>query len=446
MRKANSGMDIKVNPIYGSVLEQNPMVVSREAFLSVPGRFRGQSVTMNIGRDTLSKHCMLIGGTGCGKTNVFYHIIDQVKKRMTSDDVMIIFDTKGDYYSKFFSSGDAVIGGGLSFASVTEKWNIFKEIVSDGWENNSITLNAQELSWSVFKESIDKSKDPFFPNAARDLFSAILLCMVQVARDDLTYRRECLFNNELKKALDESTILDVKAMIESYPNFSSVLSYIGDGSTSQALGVYAEMLGTTRKILASCFDDKGMFSIRNFVRKKGGRTLFVEYDISIGETLSPIYSLLFDLALKEALGRKKTQGDVYLICDEFRLIPYLQHVDDGVNFGRSLGVKVIAGLQSINQLTEAYGEYRGKNIMAGFSSVFAFRANDLYTRDYIVSLHGKNVVMEQYKTLANTIHEERRDAHVVEDWDMNDLQVGEAIISFPFGRPFRFKFDLFRKR
>ena len=98
---------------------------------------------------------------------------------------------------------------------------------------------------------------------------------------------------------------------------------------------------------------------------------------------------MFDLALKEALGRKKSQGDVYLICDEFRLIPYLQHIDDGVNFGRSLGVKVIAGLQSINQLTEAYGEYGGKNILAGFSSVFAFRANDVYTRDYIVGLHGK---------------------------------------------------------
>ena len=56
-------------------------------------------------------------------------------------------------------------------------------------------------------------------------------------------------------------------------------------------------------MLSACFDEKGMFSIRNFVRKKGGRILFVEYDISIGETLAPIYSLLFDLALKEALGR-----------------------------------------------------------------------------------------------------------------------------------------------
>ena len=205
------------------------------------------------------------------------------------------------------------------------------------------------------------------------------------------------------------------------------------------------MLGTVRKLLTADFADHGMFSVRDFVRNKGGKLLFIEYDISIGETLAPVYSLLFDLALKEALGRGNMQGDVYLICDEFRLIPYLQHIDDGVNFGRSLGVKVIAGLQSINQLTEAYGEYRGKNILAGFSSVFAFRANDSFTRDYVVGLHGSNVVLEQYKTITNSVHEERRNAHVVEDWHMNELSVGEAVVSLPFAKPFQYRFDLYRR-
>ncbi len=52
--------------------------------------------------------------------------------------------------------------------------------------------------------------------------------------------------------------------------------------------------------------------------------------------------------------------------------------------------------------------------------------------------------MEQYKTLSNSVHEERHEANVVEDWNMGELEVGEAIISFPFGKPFKYKFDLYK--
>jgi len=174
------------------------------------------------------------------------------------------------------------------------------------------------------------------------------------------------------------------------------------------------------------------------------RTLFIEYDLSIGSMLTPVYRLMFDLALKEALGRNKSQGHVYLICDEFRLLPHLRHIDDGVNFGRSLGVKVFAGVQSIEQLYEIYGQSRGRNIAAGFSSIYAFRANDVATRDYVTGLFGKNIVLEKYQRLDNQMTEDKRNGQTVEDWDMNTLNVGEAIVGLPFSHPFRFHFDIFK--
>lgn len=51
--------------------------------------------------ELLSKHLLLLGGIGSGKTNVINFIIDSLQKKMTDDDVMIIFDSKGDYKEKF---------------------------------------------------------------------------------------------------------------------------------------------------------------------------------------------------------------------------------------------------------------------------------------------------------------------------------------------------------
>jgi type IV secretory pathway TraG/TraD family ATPase VirD4 len=109
-----------------------------------------------------------------------------------------------------------------------------------------------------------------------------------------------------------------------------------------------------------------------------------------------------------------------------------------------LGVKVFAGIQSIEQLYEIYGQSRGRNIAAGFSSVYAFRSNDTATREFVSGLFGKNMVLEKYQRLDNQIVEEKRNGMTVEDWDLNSLKIGEAIVGLPFSQPFRFYFDMYK--
>lgn len=257
-----------------------------------------------------------------------------------------------------------------------------------------------------------------------------------------SYRNDNFYNDSLKSSLDSSSVDDFIAALERFDELRSVLSYI-EGEGEQSQGVLSEMYSVIRDILIGVFAERGGFSIRNFVRAKGGKVLFIEYDLAIGSVLTPIYRLFFDLAIKEALGRTSSQGNVYLFCDEFKLLPNLQHIDDGVNFGRSLGLKVFAGLQSIEQLFETYGEIKGRNLAAGFSSIFAFKANDVSTRDYIRSLYGSNIILEQYQGMNKTLIEDKREGNTVEDWDLNSLKVGEAVVGLPFEKPFKFYFDNF---
>ena len=434
--------------LHGYSIQQTvPPFSSNRCPVMLPGTFCNQHISLGISEDYMSKHTLLIGGTGCGKTNVFNFYLDQLKKNMTQDDVMIVFDTKGEFVRDFYRQGDIVIANSKQYSHIASKWNIYREIVIDGWGDTDIFANTQEITGSFFKESIERSNSPFFPNAARDLLSALIIAHIRLGKDDLEFKQKYFNNQALKKYLDMVTPKKINKLLSITPfsDLSSVLSYIGDGTSDQSLGVLAEMQNVIRQLFVGTFAADGRFSVRDFVKTKRAKTLFIEYDLSLGESLLPMYRVLFDLALKEAMGREKSKGNVYFVCDEFKLLPHLQHIEDGVNFGRSLGVKIFAGIQSINQLYEIYGQEKGKNIAAGFSSVYAFRANDSSTREFVTALFGKNIVLEQYKTATNTLVEEKREGHTVEDWDMGTLSIGEAIVGLPFEKPFRFKFDIFRR-
>lgn len=439
-------MIVGKNVLQGNAVSKNSLPeVPVNPTLKLKGEFNGKPAIFALGEDVISKHMMLVGGTGCGKSTLFYHIIEQLKKKMTADDVMIIFDSKGDFYSKFYEKQDCVIGNSPQYVQQSERWNIFKEVLADGWEANQVMMNAQEICKALFEERTkNNSSNPFFPNAARDLLAAIIVATIRIGEGSKQFMADNFYNNRLKEFLDSSSGTDICEYLDGFNDMRSVLSYI-EGDSSQSQGVLAEMFSVVRDVFIGVFSEKGKFSMRNFVRQKGARTLFIEYDLSIGSVLTPVYKILFDLALREALGRTKSQGNVYFICDEFKLLPNLQHIDDGVNFGRSLGVKVFAGLQSIEQLYEIYGQSRGRNLAAGFSSIIAFRANDVTTREYISNLHGKNMVLEQYRMLNNTVVEEKRIGATVEDWDLNNLKVGEAIVGLPFKPPFRFYFEMYKK-
>ena len=393
-------MSVSTKILYGDTLDKIlPPQKKTNYIVKLPGTYKGKPTSFEIDTDTLSKHSLFIGGTGCGKTTLFYHFVSQIRSKMTSDDVMIIFDSKGDFYSKFGNDKDYVLGNSSQYSSRSVKWNIFREILADGFKEKDYLLNIQEICNSFFAERIQKSKNTFFPHAAADLLSAIITTLIRDSLGSKEIMNETFYNDTLRVILDGSTVEDLINNIESYSDLISVVSYI-NGEGSQTQGVLSEMYSVVKEIFIGVFSERGAFSIRDFVRSKGGKTLFIEYDLSIGSILSPIYSLLFDLALKEALGQSSNRkGNVYLICDEFRLLPNLKHIDDGVNFGRSLGVKVFAGLQSINQLIEVYGEARGKNIAAGFSSVYAFRANDTATRKFVIDLYGQNYILDHYSSV-----------------------------------------------
>lgn len=418
-----------------SILSTVPIRDPQASFALLGTGEDGRALQWPVGPEQLSRHMLLLGGIGTGKSNAFNHIIRSVRRTMTKDDVMIIFDTKGDFYNEFYRPGDVVISNDsrADGGSGPDYWNIFREVDVD----DRLEENVLEICRTIFSEKLEKTSQPFFPNAAKDLLNALILFLCRSEKS-----RERRNNRSLRSILDSFEVESMIRILRAYPDTKAMESYIADPNSGQTLGVVAELQQMVREIFVGNFAKRGTLSMRRLVREKGARVVFVEYDLGIGGMLTPIYKLLMDLAIKEALCRKSNEGNVYFMIDEFRLLPHLEHVDDGVNFGRSLGAKFFLGVQNIEQVFHAYGNDLARSILSGFSTLVAFRVADGTTRDYIKEIFGKNLSMTFYESgvSARGMQETVRETHVVEDWDVGGLKLGEAIVGYGGYPPFRFKF------
>ena len=397
--------DLTKSVIDGSIVKDNQ---NESKYLSdYVVSFPSYNNDIYLNSELLSKHLLLIGAIGTGKTNVIHKIMKDINN-LNRDSFAMIFDTKGDFYRYYNKEKDILISTGKNYRSVTNFYNVFKEIKAYSNDVEEQRSFAREIAKSYFVDRKNESQ-PFFSNAAQQIFANILIAfnegLIGTNDQKVLKSKEDIFNlNTTKKSeLSNATIWNFFqnhsdseiAMILKECHFRNTESAVGDARSKQALGVFGELRSMIEDYFTDAFGQSDVnkdVSIIETVRNKNGVKIFIEYDLTKGQVLSPVYSLLFDLALKEALGRKKSRGECYFIIDELKLLPKLNHLEDALNFGRSLGVKCVCGIQNIHQLEDAYGEFTAKSLLSGFMNVFSFYVLDFQTRKYIIDNFGENYV------------------------------------------------------
>lgn len=439
-------MELIQTVLCGHSLAQGVPPAVDKPVLSLPGACRGRADAIRLDEELLSRNFLFLGCSGTGKTNAILLLLDRLFSTMGPEDVAVVFDAKRDFFNRFYTPerGDLVLSGSPALRDVTVNWNLFPELTAGGLDEELLIQSINENTKALFAGR-GSTQQPFFVNAAQSIAASWLLAMLRSAKADPSFGdRECN-NRTLRRYFDQAGAKQYSELASSYPDLGGITKYLGDGKNLQALGVMGELSSMVQELFQGVFARKGDFSIRQFIRQKGGRVLYIEYDLAVGEALAPIYSLLMDQAFKEALSQERTRGNVYLVVDELKLLPYIQHLDDAVNLGRSMGVKVIASLQSLSQLYALYGEHKGRAIATGFASLFAFRPNDAVSRDFVREHFGKNVVLEQLLG-SRSPAPERREGWAVEDWDLSVLSKGDAVVGLAEAPPFSFHFDRFPER
>lgn len=387
--------------------------------------------------DDLSTGTVAIGATGNGKTTFFFNVLDGIVPYLGDDDVMLIFDSKGDYKDRYYSPSNPdhiVISLKSEDRSFARSWNIFGEMIdANGMFGPDTEMIAGEISKALFK-GMESDSQPFFNLAADDIFSKILQTFARDAKGTRDFSK--LNNESLVDYISSVSNQDLLNRLSKYRDFNYLHSYVGNGQSNQALGVYGYLMSMKNKNFISNLRYRmpsGDFSIRRLIREKGRKIIFLEYDINYSEILSNVYSLFFDLAIKEALSCGR--GNTYFICDELNLIPHVSRFEELLNFGRARGCKTLAGLQSVSQLNKNYGEDEADAILAGFLTAICFNCVDYPTRKYIKERFGET--FEAYNFGGCNI---TRDGFTVTDADIKNLRIGEAFIDMKGIPPFKVRF------
>jgi len=378
---------------------------------------------MPLVKDTETRHFLVTGSTGSGKTNLIHNLLSQIEKKQQP---ALIVDQTGEMIARYYNSerGDIIFN---PFDIRGKAW--------DFWQDCSTPEELARFSKILFSFNRKRSgshSDPFWEQSAECVFN---ICVKYLLKN----------NNATIKALSQMTIdaslQDLQQKLKGTPA-ERYLTDEGKGVASSVLS----MLATTSKPISYLTDNatSGSFSLKqhfNNIKSGSSAWLFFSTKPSNRELTLPLIACLTELALSGLMdiGIDKKRK-FWCIFDELAALGNLPALSPLMAEGRKYGACVIACLQSLNQLYDHYGQYAGSSIFGQFGTSFFFRNTEPAIAKMFSAMCGSETITRQQKNTsfgANThrdgvsYNEHQQKQALVELNDLASLGVGECYTLLP---------------
>lgn len=316
-------------------------------------------------------HFLLNGSTGAGKSVT---LREMVSTAIARNDRLIIIDPNADMFSKFGKKGDVLLN---PFDKRTSEWSIFNEI------RNSFDYRA--ITTSVVPKASDGNSEEWNGYGRIILESAMRVLKANSGGA----------NPSMHEVSQLTTIEDVESM-------KNKLS----GTDAESLFVKGadKALGSARFILSKrlpIFKEmpSGDFSIRDFI-EKGEGNLYITWKESQKLAMTPIISAWVEIICTSVLSLPEDDDRrLWLFLDELASLDNIASLKDALTKGRKNGLRVVAGVQSISQLKEIYGQTGATVLMACFRSLIVMGGakTDAETAKAMSDALGEHEVIRESK-------------------------------------------------
>ncbi|CAL7962363.1 type IV secretion system protein VirD4 [Gammaproteobacteria bacterium] len=337
-------------------------------------------------KNSETKHFLVHGSTGSGKTQLISKILDCLRKR---GDRVFLYDKGGVYTSMFYRDGlDKILN---PFDARCENWNLWREArTATDFENMAESLIPMH-----------GESDPFWVNASRTIFGSTAFTMQD--DDDRSVKKllKILLTSELNDLHNylagteaatltsgaiEKTAISIRSVITTY--LKSLRFLIGAEQTSE----------------------KPKFSIRDWIcNEQDSSWLFLSSNAAQHASLKPLLSMWFSMATITLLSLPENRNRrLWFVCDELPSLHKLPQLPESIAEARKYGGCFVLGMQSYAQLEKVYGKSAGREIFDLMNTAFFFRSPSPDTAELVSRALGNQEIedmRENYSYGANTIRD-----------------------------------------
>lgn len=309
---------------------------------------------------------LLAGSPGTGKSQTLTHALDALR---ADGATAVIADASGIYTSRYFSAGgkgfaDAILN---PFDQRCVKWSPLAELESQA--------DIPALAKSLVPDGEGPAAE--WNSYAQTFVEAVLEHCLSAG----------LGNGELFRILVVADLEELREVCAGTP----AQPLVADGNE--------RMFGSIRGIASSSAkflqyldenaDAQNGFSIRRYLQSDNAGYLFLSYQQQHRDALKHMIACCVDVASRAVLSLPPSHDRrVIFALDELPLLGKIQSIVDLATNGRKHGAMIFAGLQTVAQLRELYGQETSQTLLACLGSWLVLRVSDAATAEYMSKYIG----------------------------------------------------------
>lgn len=344
-----------------------------------------------ISLETETKHFLLVGASGGGKTQTLRYWIDQALQRQ---DKILIHDTKGDMAASLPLDDFILLA---PHDSRSWAWDIAQDCTS--------AAAARELASRL----VPLGNDPMWGNGAREIFSGIIRSLQINHGDhwDWNMLHDAAFSSpaDLLSLLNGHHLdgakyieVDEDTGIPTKTSFSFLVTMWS--SIGAIVGPLAAAWGDVpadRKVSITAWLSKNDMTQRALVLQRSS-----EFSELSEAWIGAAVQLMANYAASTSFGDSPDRR-IWLFLDEFSQLGKLKGFQQFLEVGRSRGIRCAIGLQDLEQLSDLYGKEALNTWLNTIETKIICRMNAGPSANFIAKdLIGEREVAWKERTTSNT--------------------------------------------